>query len=99
MKKKLPDSTSIVATTSAATAAAKSTSPRKGQRGHATPLPVPDGLSGFKRLRVGHLMNLLAISHATLYARLQTGSIPKPDGKDGKRPYWTTATIRAFLAG
>jgi hypothetical protein len=69
------------------------------KRGHAKPLPVPHELGDLKRLRVGHLMSLLSISHATLYARLLTGTIPKPDGKDGKRPYWKTSTVRALLDG
>ena len=77
-----------------------STTPaHKVRHGHAAPLPVPEALGGLKRLRVGHLMNLLAISHATLYARLKTGAIPRPDGKDGKRPYWRTSTVRDILSG
>ncbi|MFO1397413.1 MAG: hypothetical protein U1F48_10150 [Burkholderiales bacterium] len=70
---------------------------RKKKQGHAKPLPTPNGLHDLARLRVGHLMNLLAISHSTLYARLLTGTIPKPDGRDGKRPYWKTSTVRALL--
>jgi predicted DNA-binding transcriptional regulator AlpA len=69
----------------------------KKQRGHSKPLPVTIDLSQPGRLRVGHVMSLLSISHATLYARLREGTIPPPDGKDGKRPHWKTATIRAFL--
>ena len=70
---------------------------RKKKQGHAKPLPVPYELGDLKRLRVGHLMSLLSISHATLYARLLTGTLPKPDGRDGKRPYWKTSTVRALL--
>lgn len=80
--------------------ASKADGPKhQGRCSHANPLPLPTDLNGFKRLRVGHLMNLLTISHATLYARLHTGTLPKPDGYDGKRPYWKTSTIRAFLEG
>jgi predicted DNA-binding transcriptional regulator AlpA len=72
--------------------------PPKKQRGHARPLPVVTiDLSQPGRLRVGHLMSLLSISHSTCYARLGEGTIPPPDGKDGRRPYWKTSTILAFL--
>lgn len=50
------------------------------------------------RLRVAHLLSLLSISHATLYAGLKSGRYPQPDGFDGKMPFWQTATIRAYLA-
>ena len=78
---------------------ASTTGTDKSKLGHAKALPVPNDLSDLRRLRVGHVMSLLSISHATLYARLQTGTIPKPDGRDGRRPYWRTATIRTLLEG
>lgn len=49
------------------------------------------------RVRVGHMMTLLSVSHSTLYERIKSGTIPKPDGKDG-RPYWHTSTVQALLA-
>jgi hypothetical protein len=49
------------------------------------------------RLRVGHLLTLFTVSHSTLYLRIKQGYIPAPDGKDGSRPYWQNATIRAAL--
>jgi hypothetical protein len=72
---------------------------RGRKQGHSKPLPLTISLHQPGRLRVGHLMNLLSISHATLYARLLTGAIPKPDGKDGKRPFWKTSTVRSLLEG
>ena len=69
----------------------------KASQNHAKPLAVTGELSELTRLRVGHLMSLFAISHATLYARMREGKIPKPDGMDGRRPYWKTATIRVYL--
>jgi predicted DNA-binding transcriptional regulator AlpA len=71
--------------------------PPKKQRGHSRPLSVTLDLTQPGRLRMGHLMSLLSISHATCYARLREGTIPAPDGKDGRRPYWKTSTILAFL--
>lgn len=71
---------------------------RPGQRcGHARPLPVPQELQGLARLRVGHVMAVFAVSHSTLYSRLKDGTIPLPDGRDGSRPFWRLATIRAVL--
>ncbi len=49
------------------------------------------------RLRVGNLLALYGVSHQTFYARLKQRIYPKPDGYDGKFPYWKTGTIKAFL--
>jgi len=49
------------------------------------------------RLRVFHLIALLAVSRSTLYAGIASGRYPKPDGKDGRMPYWLTSNIKAFL--
>ena len=51
------------------------------------------------RLRVGHMLAYLGVSHSTFYQGLKTGRYPQPDGRDGKIPFWNTATIRAFLDG
>src|SRR5438128_2230031 len=86
-------------TATGAPLAAKASAKRKAKSGHARPLPIIIDLNQPGRLRVGHVMALLAISHATLYARLKTGAgnVPPPDGHDGKRPFWKTSTIKAFL--
>jgi hypothetical protein len=44
-------------------------------------------------LYVANLMYLFQCSHQTIYARLRSGAYPSPDGRDGRRPYWNTATI------
>lgn len=64
---------------------------------HALPV-VGMSLDQPGRVRVEHMLTFLSISHATLYARIAAGSVPPPDGKDGKRPYWLTETVRAILA-
>ena len=71
--------------------------PRVRKRGHARPLAVTVDLHQPARLRAGHLMNLFAVSHASLYKRLRDGRLPKPDGYDGRRPFWNSATILALL--
>lgn len=45
------------------------------------------------RLRVANLMALFSVSHSTIYQGLKVGRYPKPDGYDGKFPYWHTETI------
>lgn len=49
------------------------------------------------RLRIANLMALLSISHQTLYTRIRNGEVPQPDGHDGRRPFWRTSTISAYL--
>lgn len=49
------------------------------------------------RLRVAHLLSLLSASHSRLYEGIKSGRYPKPDGYDGKIPFWNTATIKLFL--
>ncbi|CAD6526126.1 hypothetical protein ACFQ3P_13715 [Paraburkholderia sabiae] len=64
----------------------------------ARPKPVTIDLNQPGRLRVGHLLTLLSVSHDSFYRKLKAGAIPAPSGRD-PRPYWNTATIRDYLAG
>lgn len=66
--------------------------------GHTLPRPPQVSLDQPGRLRVAHLLCLLSVSHATFYKRLKSGLYPAPDGHDGKMPYWSTETVRRFLA-
>ena len=70
----------------------------KRNNGHCKPLPVPASLSDLTRIRVGHLQSLMGCSHSQIYVKLQRKELPKPSGYDGKRPFWTAASIRAFLS-
>lgn len=58
--------------------------------------PVID-LNGPGRLRTANVLAVCGFSHSTLYARLNAGSFPQPDGKDGGLNYWNTQTIRQYL--
>ena len=69
----------------------------KPQKGHTRPQAPFIDISQPGRLRVSNLLCLLGVSHSTLYAGLKTGRYPKPDGYDGKMPFWRTETIRTFL--
>jgi predicted DNA-binding transcriptional regulator AlpA len=71
---------------------------RRSRPGQCKTLPIPASLDGLARLRLGHVMALLQISQSTAYCRLRAGKIPPPDGRDGRRPYWRTETLRQFLS-
>ena len=65
--------------------------------GHTKPATPTISLDQPGRLRVAHLMSLLGVSHSTLYLGIKKSRYPKPDGLDGRMPYWMTTTIRDFL--
>jgi len=70
--------------------------PKKG-RGHTRAKAPTISLDKPGRLRVAHLMALLGVSHSTLYAGIASARYPKPDGMDGRIPYWRTQTVRSLL--
>lgn len=74
-------------------------SPKKPKKhsGHTKAAPPTISLDQPGRLRVANLLSILGISHSTLYTGLETGRYPKPDGKDGRMPWWSTTTIRDYL--
>lgn len=71
--------------------------PAKRSSGHTKAKAPIISLSQPGRLRVAHVMSLLAVSHSTFYAGVRSGRYPQPDGHDGKLPFWNTATLHAFL--
>lgn len=76
----------------------KVVSPHPTKSGHSKALPIAGiDLQQPGRLRAGHLMTLFSVSHSTLYNRIRSGLIPKPDGNDGARPFWKTETVRQVL--
>jgi len=75
------------------------TTHKKKRSGHTKAKAPTISLDQPGRLRVGHLLSLCSISHTKLYDGLKTGRYPKPDGYDGKMPYWRTETIRQLLQG
>lgn len=77
--------------------AGKSVSATKS-RGHSRARTLTISLDQPGRLRVGHLMNLLSLSHSSIYAHMADERLPRPDGYD-PRPYWKTSTIKVFLDG
>jgi predicted DNA-binding transcriptional regulator AlpA len=70
---------------------------RKAASGHTRPEVPPFSLDVPARVRVKHWLALLSVSHSTFYEGMKTGRYPKPDGYDGKFPYWRTSTAREFL--
>ena len=65
--------------------------------GHTKPMAPTISLDQPGRLRVAHLLSVFGVAHSTLYQGIQVKRYPKPDGYDGKMPYWKTETIRVFL--
>lgn len=81
-------------------ASVKSEPKAKPRNGHTRPMTLTFvDLSKPGRIRIGHMMTLFSVSHSTLYKKIQIGAIPKPDGKDGKRPFWLTETVLDVLQG
>lgn len=71
--------------------------PVRRKNGHTKPaLPTID-INGPGRLRVKHVLALFAVSHSTLYSWMAQGKFPKPDGHQGRMPFWNTDTIRLML--
>lgn len=67
------------------------------QRGHTKARAPLIKLDQPGRLRVAHLMALYGVSHSTIYQRISDGAYPKPDGYDGRCPFWKTETIRNHI--
>jgi len=44
------------------------------------------------------MMTLLNVSHSTLYERIKTGMLPRPNATLGKKPMWWAATVLQILA-
>lgn len=72
---------------------------RAKKNGHTKPKPPVIPLDQPGRLRAANVLSILGISHSTFYAGIKTGRYPKPDGRDGKMPFWNTETIRLFMSG
>jgi predicted DNA-binding transcriptional regulator AlpA len=67
-------------------------------RKYAVTARVPQmSLTDYGHLHVCHLMHLLHCSRQTIYTRVRQGTLPKPDGMDGRRPFWNTKTIRPIF--
>lgn len=70
---------------------------KESRSNHVRPRPPLISLYEPGRLRTDNVLALLRISQTTLYARLKEGTVPPPDGRDGRRLYWNTRTIREHL--
>ncbi len=73
----------------------KMTTDRK--RHHTTPHAYPGDWTKPGLLYTGQLMHHLGISRTGLRDLIVTGTVPKPDGKIGRRPYWFTQSIAPLL--
>ena len=78
---------------------AKASALKSAKNGHTKAKPPMIDINGNGRYRVSNLLAMFNISHSTLYAGFNSGRYPKPDGYDGKIPFWNTKTILLFLNG
>ena len=65
--------------------------------GHTLPRAPLTDLRGPGRQRVANVIALLNISHSTFYARIKSDVCPKPDGYDGRIPFWNNQTVLKML--
>ena len=81
--------------------AVEASSPRAKRGNHTWPEVPPPGLMDIPEafLKKAHLLAITGVSDVTLHARIKTGLFPPPDMRDGSRPLWRVATIRAWLDG
>lgn len=67
-------------------------------KGHARKLDIQGlDLNTPQRLLVGHVLALMKTSHSTLIRWIESGDFPKPDGKQGRRPFWLSSTVRPLV--
>lgn len=67
-------------------------------KGHARKLDIQGlDLNTPQRLLVGHVLALMKTSHSTLNRWIESGDFPKPDGKQGRRPFWLSSTVRPLV--
>lgn len=70
---------------------------------HYTPVKPQPPLIDLNQPGRLHVANLLALyglkSTSRLYEKIGLNQIPQPDGRDGRRPFWKTSTIRQHLEG
>lgn len=71
-------------------------SSRAQTRSRAKP-PIID-LNQPGRLSVGNMLALFNVSAATFYDGMKSGRYPQPDGYDGRKPFWKTATALVALS-
>lgn len=64
---------------------------------HTKPKPLKVPLDQPSRLFIAEVLGCFNISQSTLHEGVKLGKYPKPDGRDGRRPYWLSSTIRDFL--
>lgn len=50
-----------------------------------------------QRLLMGHVLSFMKTSDSTLARWIDEGKFPEPDGKQGRRPFWFSATIRPHV--
>ena len=71
---------------------------KKTRKSGHTKLKVPTiSLDGPGRLSTANVMRILGASFDSLCLGMRQNWYPKPDGYDGKSPYWHTSSIKAYV--
>ncbi|MDO5625721.1 MAG: hypothetical protein Q4G71_13655 [Pseudomonadota bacterium] len=65
---------------------------------HSRPLDIQGiDLKTDQRLLLGHVLGFMKTTDSTLSRWIKEGKFPAPDGKQGRRPFWFSATIRSHV--
>jgi hypothetical protein len=89
-------STAPVATTNAPPGTSSKSTPakRKSYSGHSKHLPIDFDLHRPGRVRTGHLLTLLHVSHSKFCADRKAGKILPPDGHDPRAWWWNETACK-----
>lgn len=75
----------------------KPTAPKK-RNNHSRALDIQGiDLATDQRLLLGHVLSFMKTTDTTLSRWIDEGKFPEPDGKQGRRPFWFSATIRPHV--
>lgn len=71
---------------------------KKLNKGHSRPLDIQGiDLDTPQRLLMGHVLAYMKTSPSTLARWIEDKTFPAPDGRQGRRPFWFTSTIRPHV--
>lgn len=72
--------------------------PRK-RNNHSRALDIQGiDLATDQRLLLGHVLSFMKTTDTTLVRWIDEGKFPEPDGRQGRRPFWFSATIRPHVS-
>ena len=81
--------------------AAETSAPEKPRKrnNHSRALDIQGiDLATDQRLLLGHVLSFMKTTDTTLVRWIDEGKFPEPDGRQGRRPFWFSATIRPHVS-